>query len=285
MKTSCFHRFVCNVSYQTFLPHGISSETASAILQPHGIACATIRHACLATYGIATICLCTCSHLLHMQVRIWKSQPKWSSAAMMAKPWLCLQLSSKNMMIASGCIWDQHPSHWTRSFLASWKQERMLLSPTTEVSKIWSPKGTPFGLMPAHVMKSASQGSPRGKGWREAHRWCKCHWEMQPLNAWCKAKGPPSLIWWCHWKKTSWSPSSCYSKKRRTRNPWSTGSATRNPVEPRNPSLQLKMKIPRSELAHDGGCGRKEPAASSSISLKIWQPMAFSFMFLFWHHS
>jgi hypothetical protein len=56
-------------------------------------------------------------------------------------------------------------------------------------------------------------------------------------------------------------------------------------VEPRNPSLQLKMKIPRSELAHDGGCGRKEPAASSSISLKIWQPMAFSFMFLFWHHS
>ena len=42
------------------------------------------------------------------------------------------------------------------------------------------------------------------------------------------------------------------------------------------------MKIPRGELAHDGGRGKKEPAVSSSISLRIWQPMAFPFMFLFW---
>ena len=34
------------------------------------------------------------------------------------------------------------------------------------------------------------------------------------------------------------------------------------------------MKIPRGELAHDGGCGKEEPAVSSGISLRIWQPMA-----------
>ena len=55
---------------------------------------------------------------------------------MMPKPLLCLQLSSKNMMIASGCN-DQHPSHWTRSFLAR-KSSRMLLSPIIQASKIWS---------------------------------------------------------------------------------------------------------------------------------------------------
>ena len=102
MKKSCFHRFVYNVSYQTFLPHGISSKIASAILQLHGIACATIGgHACLATYGIANMCLCTCSHLPHMQSWTGKSQPKWSSASFSNHP------SFQDVITKRNNIWTQ----------------------------------------------------------------------------------------------------------------------------------------------------------------------------------
>ena len=134
-------------------------EITCAIWHPHGMALAIMWHPCLAIqWHCKHVIFWVRSHLPHMQSWTWKSNLKSPSAAMVPKPLPCLQLSSKNMMIASGSNWDQHPSHWTRSFLAR-KPTRMLLSPPILASKSWSPRETTYQWKWRSIQ-------PRWHGWR-----------------------------------------------------------------------------------------------------------------------
>ena len=72
-------------------------------------------------------------------------------------------------------------------------------------------------------------GHPEDKGQEKedlmTQRFSKYLWVKLPLGAWCRGRGQPNQVWWCHWKKASWCQ--CLSSCKSTKILWRQGSLTR----------------------------------------------------------